>query len=160
MTTIRVWLTAWEWECCGDPFTTGDRVTLNVSREPDPWLREMLGPELADDIAAVESHHDGPGTDPLTGIVTAIQGVTIDHSERREPRAQHQPAPPPAPVSIGGGVWASLGSRDPYVTISEPIPRSARLHAAPHVPWPPRDGSPVTPPPRGLSGYLVDLDTD
>lgn len=159
MTATRVWLSSWEWDCCGDAFGRGDRVTLNVSREPDPWVQELLGPELADGIAAVESHHDEPGPEQLTGVVTAIHGVTIDHSERREPRAQHQP--PPEPVRTLNGTWRLSGSRDPYVKIFEPIPGTARLHPAPRVPWPPRDETAVAPPPpRGLSGYLVDIDAD
>ena len=158
MTATRVWLSDWEWDCCGDPFSAGDRVTLDVSREVGPWYREMLGLQLAEGIAAVESHHDEPGPERLTGVVTAIHGVTIDHSERREPRAHHQP---PERLSHGNGVWATAGSRDPYVTIFEPIPGTARLHPAPHVPWAPRDDSPVEPPPpRGLSGYLVDIDAE
>ena len=159
MTATRVWLSSWEWASCGDPFARGDRVTFHISRAADPWVHEMLGPELAVGVAAVESHHDEPGPEPLAGVVTAIHGVTIDHTERREPRAA--PPPPPEPLSLGGGAWAAFGSREPYVTIFEPIPGTARLHPAPHVPWPPRDESPVTPqPPRGLSGYLVDIEID
>lgn len=158
MTTTRVWLSSWEWDCCGDAFASGARVTLNVSREVDPWVQEMLGPELAHGIAAVESHHDEPGPEQLTGVVTAIHGVTIDHSERREPRTHHQP---PERLSLGNGFWATAGSREPYVTIFEPIPGTGRLHPAPRVPWPPRDESTVIPPPpRALSGYFVDVETD
>lgn len=158
MTATRVWLSSWEWDCCGDPFAAGDRVTLNVSREADPWVQEMLGSDLSDGIAAVESHHDDSGPEQLTGVVTAVHGVTIDHSERRELRAHQWP---PERLSRGNGVWATAGSPDPYVMIFEPIPGTARLHPAPRVPWPPRDGTAVTPPPpRGLSGYLVDVETD
>lgn len=158
MTATRVWLSSWEWDCCGDTLAAGDHVTLNVWRDAGPWLQEMLGPELVDSVAAVESHHDEPGPEQLTGVVTAVHGVTIDHSERREPRAHHQP---PERLSLGNGVWATAGARDPYVTIFERIPGTARLHPAPHVPWRPRDESSATPPPpRGLSGYLVDVETD
>lgn len=91
--------------------------------------------------------------------MTAIHGVTIDHAERRELRAQRQPPPGLVPNPNSG--WGQFVSRDPYVTISEPIPGTARLHAAPHVPWPLRDASPAdSAPPRGLTGYLVELDAD
>lgn len=158
MTTTRVWLTEWEWGCCGDAFTCGDEVALTVSREVAPWLAELLGPELAADVGAVESHHVDPAPERLRGVVIAIHGVAVDHSERREPRPDHQP-PPQVLRSRGDGVWASLGPHEPYVTIREPIPGTARLHAAPGVPWPARDElAPVSAPPPGLTGYFVDLD--
>ncbi|MCP2636249.1 hypothetical protein K0817_006655 [Microbacterium sp. HD4P20] len=154
----RVWLTGWEWDCCGDPFTVGDRIDLNVSREVRGWFTEMLGPELADSLDAIESHHDEPGPDRLTGTVTAIHAVTLEHAERREPRPDHPPLP--EPVEMGEGVWLTIGPRDPWVTVIEPIPGTAALVPAPGVPWHPRDDESASSAPRGLNGYFVDLDRD
>lgn len=160
MTSMRVWLSRWEWACCGEPFAVGDRITLDVRRRPGGWIAELLGPELALGVDAEEEHHENPGPERLTGTVTAIHGVTIDHTERRELRTPPRSAPEPHP--LGDGVFAIIGSRDPWVTVAEPIPGTARLYPAPHVPWPSRgdDATDEPPAPRGLSGYLVDLDAE
>ena len=157
MTVTRIWLTNWEWDCCGTAFAVGDRVVLNTSSQVDPWFAEMLGNDLADGIDAVETHHDDPGPDAVAGIVEAIHGVTLAHTVRREPRPAD--APRPEPLALGEGVWAVAGSRDPWITVSEPVPGSASLVPAPHVPWPARGAEPDehAAPPPGLAGYLVDV---
>ncbi|MFE5409603.1 DUF6578 domain-containing protein [Microbacterium sp. NPDC056569] len=56
----RVWLTDWEWACCGNPFAVGDEVDFGVqSRMPGSSLTELLGPTLAATVGAVESHFAG-----------------------------------------------------------------------------------------------------
>ena len=41
---VRVWLSEWEWACCGEAFAVGDDVDFGIeSRAPSAVLAEMLG---------------------------------------------------------------------------------------------------------------------
>ena len=163
MERIRVWLHSWEWNCCGDPFTVGDTVTLNVDRGPDAWLRESVGAELASTIDAVESHHEDGGGERLAGTVAAVRGVALEYTETRMPRP---PRPDglttPPRIALSGGGWSAVRpDPQPYVVVSEMVPDSARLVDVPRVPWPPRESEPEydgQARPAGLTGYLVDFE--
>ena len=135
MVTQRVWLSDWEWACCGKPFVAGDQVAFQVNRileaEVDHFT-ELLGLELAATIDASESHHEDAGTELIEGTVTAVQGVTAQYVRR-------------------AGDY-------------KPSPGSARLCEIPRVPWPPRFGEEVAEPTVSLFtpefrlvGYLVDV---
>lgn len=53
------------------------------------------------------------------------------------------------------------GSVALYVIVGEVTPGTARLSTIPQVPWPPRESEPTfdgTFAPRGMAGYLVDLE--
>ncbi len=52
----RVWLTSWEWACCGEAFAVGDDIDFGIeTRSPHPALAESLGPELVGTVDAIES---------------------------------------------------------------------------------------------------------
>jgi hypothetical protein len=158
----RLWLSSWEWGCCGDPFTVGDSVTLTVVPPDRGWLASTLGPELANTIDHGESHHEDGELSTVTGRVNAIWGVALRHTEREVRR--DQPAAPlnSFPIEAGdGGVWrVSLGSASEFVTVREPIPGVSTLHEVRRVPWPPAEGEASDGALRdpGFSGYLVDLE--
>ena len=43
-----VWYSAWQMECCGQPFSVDDRVQWNLTEEPDvDWLEAAIGSDLA-----------------------------------------------------------------------------------------------------------------
>jgi hypothetical protein len=55
----RLWLTKWEWACCGDAFAIGDEVDFGIeTRTPHAAVSDVLGPELVATVDAMESHHE------------------------------------------------------------------------------------------------------
>lgn len=158
----RVWLSRWEWDCCGEPFELGDQVTFRTAPRTE-GLTTMLGRELSQSVDRQESHHDDAGGEPVVGTVLAIWAVVLDYVDRRMPRAAA--APFRATVSEGSqpksGWIAMRGGDQQFVTIREVIPGSARLSTLPRVPWPPRESEPMFDGQLaldGLEGYLVDIE--
>ncbi|MFE7196855.1 DUF6578 domain-containing protein [Microbacterium oxydans] len=79
----RVWLTPWEWACCGDPFEIGGEVDFGIrSRDPEGLVDE-LGAELAGTVDALESHHEEEHADRVRGRVIAVHEVSREVVERR-----------------------------------------------------------------------------
>ncbi len=69
----RVWLTEWEWACCGDPFGVGDEVDFGIeSRTAYPALADVLGPDVLATVDAMESHHAEEFPDRVRGRVVAV----------------------------------------------------------------------------------------
>jgi hypothetical protein len=141
----RVWLTNWEWSCCGEPFGVGDRVDFGVERRgPDDWLIATLGVEIARTVDAIESHHEEELPDRIRGLVRAIQSVTHDVIERRELRRPGHGAPSDTLAPSQGEQWAevrgqtvpvSWGARPSrYILVSEPVPGTVRMHPRNAVP--------------------------
>ena len=136
-----------------------------MDRPISAGLADLLGPDLAQTVDAVESHHEDGGAIRLTGHVEAISGVVIEHVERRVPQGRPEP-------SDGGATreyrspdgWIARAAPHPgYVIVSEPVAGTAQLHEVPRVPWPPRESEALaTPkiPVRRFTGYLVDLKVD
>lgn len=44
--TVPVWVDEWQYACCGDPFTVGDRVTWTLGPADQAFLAPLLGPHL------------------------------------------------------------------------------------------------------------------
>jgi len=135
MSAVRVWLSGWEWACCGDPFTVGDSVSFACRPPQGTWLVDQFGAEFAASIALVEEHHDDGGDDrpvqTVAGTVQAIHEVVVQETVVRIPRP---PRDAPAPIDLGGGVFMGVGPVPPYVLASEPVPRTVRLRSATRVP--------------------------
>jgi hypothetical protein len=74
----RVWVDAWQMQCCGTPFADGDTVDWVLSTGYDPeWLEHVAGPEVARSVDFSEERH-GPHPDDAsitTGVVIAILAV-------------------------------------------------------------------------------------
>lgn len=153
MSIVRVWLSGWEWECCGDPFTAGSTVTFSCHPPQGNWFVEQFGADFAATIALVEEHHDDGGDDPpvrmLAGTVRAIHAVIVDERVIREPGPSHTASPPrpgaePGAASsrsaaserfdLGNGVSVGFGVTRPYVLTAEPMLGTVRLRAASRVP--------------------------
>ena len=80
--TMRVWVSSWQQECCGEPFRVGGEVRWTL-QEPDlDFARTILGDALAETITHDEEHHrDLPDdTPPTIGTVTAINVVSCKYS--------------------------------------------------------------------------------
>lgn len=178
----RVWLTEWEWACCGDPFGLGDEVDFGIeSRTAHPALDEILGAELVATVDAMESHHEEELADRVSGRVVAIYMVTREVLERRSLRRPGHGAPPEAIMPTGGDDWpmvdgelgngAFVGSRPSrYLIEIVQVPETATLTPAQGVrqpivdqtePLPSVVALAVDPPPerrrRTLVGWLVDV---
>lgn len=180
----RLWLTEWEWACCGDPFRLGDEVDFGVeSRTAHPALAEELGAELAATVDAMESHHVEEFTDRVRGRVVAISAVTREVIERRSLRPPGHGAPPNAAMPADGDEWPivlanpaaarSWGTRPSRFVIEVvPVPGAAQLTPVHGVRLPVDDeddesastAERADPPPerrrRSLGGWLVDVDED
>jgi hypothetical protein len=74
---MSVWLSAWEWSCCGEPFETGSEVTLGVSADVGEWFVKTLGEVLASSLDGVEMHHENDPLPQVTGVVTGITAVWL-----------------------------------------------------------------------------------
>ncbi|POX40595.1 hypothetical protein C3486_13225 [Streptomyces sp. Ru73] len=72
----RVFYEDWEMECCGTPFSVGDRVTWNVDPARDPMWDWR-----------VNNHGDAPGgPSSVTGLVRSVRIVTEGY---RRPAGSH-----------------------------------------------------------------------
>src|SRR5690349_3216013 len=61
---FTVWVDAGLWACCGDPFSVGSTVHMELSDDPAPhWLAERLPPGVVERVTHVEDHH---GIEPHT----------------------------------------------------------------------------------------------
>ncbi len=136
MAVLRVWLSGWEWACCGDPFEVGDPVSFACRAPRGDWFIEQFGTEFAGSIELVEEHHDSGDDDrpaqTVAGTVRAVHAVVVDERVVRVPRPP-RPAPPER-IDLGGGISMGVGPVPPYVLTSDPIPGTTRLRAMTRVP--------------------------
>ena len=178
----RVWLTKWEWACCGDPFCLGDEVDFGIeSRTVHPALADVLGPEVLATVDAVESHHEEEFPDRVRGRVVAVYTVTREIIERWSLRRPGHGAPPDATMPTNGGDWPMVGRTSAegafwgtrpsrYLIEIVPVPGTAKLTPAQGVSRPVTDQAQqlpsatdlaADPPPerrrRTISGWLVDV---
>jgi hypothetical protein len=178
----RVWLTDWEWGCCGDPFAVGDEVDFGIeTRTPGSEFADAVGHELAATIDALESHHEEEFPDRVRGRVTSVFAVTHEVVERRHLRRPGRGAPADAIMPADGEEWpmvgrdlgngVSFGSRPSrYVIEAVPVAGSATLtpvrgirladdrdeNTTPDVDT--FDDPPVERRARSLMGWLVEVD--
>ncbi len=159
---VEVFLTPWEWQCCGTPFCVGERVEFTLG-DAGSWLDELLeGTGHAGVLR--EMHHEDPPTDVIggsvSGVVHRIDLVTQEHVVRQVRR--ERPAQPRR-TSQGNGVWMSTRPSE-FVRTSEPVDGTTVLVETDRVPRE-REVAPMAKPPdgervRGVVGYLVALDAD
>src|SRR4051812_2069601 len=64
---VRVWLSDWEWQCCGEPFSVGNEVAWGLVSLPadDQYLVGVLGAEVAAGLTHRETHHADEGERPV-----------------------------------------------------------------------------------------------
>jgi hypothetical protein len=179
----RVWLTGWEWGCCGDPFAIGDDVDFGIeTRAPGGAFAELLGPALAPTVDALESHHEQEFVDRVRGRVIAVNAVAHEVIERRTLRRPGHGAPANATMPADGEEWPVTGRElgngvfvgtrpSRYVTENVPVPDAASLVPVRGVRLPKSQddtpGAPVAEPAedapgdrraRAFAGWLVDVE--
>ncbi|MGZ0711594.1 DUF6578 domain-containing protein (plasmid) [Coraliomargarita sp. W4R53] len=177
----RVWLTEWEWACCGDPFGLGDELDFGIeSRTVYPALADILGPEVLATVDAMESHQE-EFPDRVRGRVAAVYTVTREVIERRSLRRPGHGAPPDATMPTNGGDWPMVGRTSGegafwgtrpsrYMIEIVPVPGTAKLTPVQSVRQPVTDQAQqlqsaadlaADPLPeqrrRTISGWLVDI---
>ena len=132
----RVWLTPWEWACCGDRFEVGDDVDFGVSSRDASFLADRLGAELVHTVDAVESHHEDEHPDRVRGRVIAVHEVTREVIERRfdhfvDPYARARPSGEAGrPEGLPPG--ARLSRQETRI---EPMPGTTRSVSVQGVPF-------------------------
>ena len=75
----RIWVEAWQLQCCGDPFEVGQLVSWTVTSVVDrEYLVNVIGEEAAAAVTDHEDHHDVAEGDvrPLSGTVRDIAAVS------------------------------------------------------------------------------------
>lgn len=80
MAMRRVWVDAWQMQCCGEPFDIGSTVTWTTRGDVDrDWLAQVLDTAVVDSITDREEHHGGEDEPvelhELHGIVRSIDAV-------------------------------------------------------------------------------------
>jgi hypothetical protein len=81
--STTVWVTAWQLQCCGDPFDVGSAVRWTLVPPDVEWLATVLGAELAEDVTGMEEHHDLlPGATEFAGRVRSIRAVVHELEQR------------------------------------------------------------------------------
>lgn len=73
-----MWVDRADWNCCGEPFRLGSRVTWELRRDIDArWLTEALGPDAAVRVDAYQYHHGDTEVvrEPTSGTVAGIRAV-------------------------------------------------------------------------------------
>ena len=84
-----VWLSSWEWQCCGDEFAIGDEVTWGLLPASPSFLDRLavpLGRETVSAITHDETHHGGAEFGPTqmltVGRVQEIKAAFWDSGPR------------------------------------------------------------------------------
>lgn len=75
----RIWVEAWQLQCCGDPFGVGELVSWTVPEAVDrEYLATVIGEEAAAGVSDYEDRHDVSGGDvrSLSGTVKEISAVS------------------------------------------------------------------------------------
>ena len=67
-----VWVTAWELQCCGDPFEVGADIAWSVAEAVDEERLSGAIGKMAGLVTEAESHHDGEDVRDLRGTVKRI----------------------------------------------------------------------------------------
>lgn len=129
--SLRVWVDAWQIQCCGEAFEVGSQVEWTLYEESDrDWLTSVLGDEFARQITHGEEHHGGlPDDAPvMTGRVTRIRAVSCRFG--------------PDPTSVSAAAPNHI-----------PIPDTAAVVEVPNADgwYPATDG-------MHFNGYVVDVE--
>jgi hypothetical protein len=81
----RIWVEAWQWQCCGDPFEVGQSVSWTVASAIDrDYLATVIGEDAAAKISDYEDHHHVAEGDvrPVGGTVSGIAAVSCQFARQ------------------------------------------------------------------------------
>ena len=107
--TIRIWVDAWQMQCCGRPFSVGEEVEWTLYKETDrEYISCVTDSDLARSVDFGEEHHGGvPDDAPAThGTVRRIQVVQCRFGPRPgDDSKTHYPV-------AGSGLTTDVASAD------------------------------------------------
>jgi hypothetical protein len=74
---FTLWVDAGLWACCGDVFSVGSTVHMDLHEDPAPdWLAERLPPGVLERVTHVEDHHSiEPNAVDTEGVVLSISAA-------------------------------------------------------------------------------------
>ena len=78
---MKVWMSGWEYECCGEPFALGSEVEwwlLPISPEDREFYGGPLGADVADGLTQKVAHHGVALADPVKPVSTRGRVASID----------------------------------------------------------------------------------
>lgn len=140
-TRRTIWLSSWEWDCCGGPLEAGQRATFSVWPVDDgqrTWLTEEIGADLTARIDGVEMHHEEDAApERLTGRLAKLSRVSIPS---RLIHTQRPPLPPgvsSTPARFFGppdSPWFAEMRPSAYVTHHETVPGPPVVEETPRIP--------------------------
>lgn len=142
-TRRTIWLSSWEWDCCGGPLEAGQRATFSVWPVDDgqrTWLTEEIGADLTARIDGVEMHHEEDAApERLTGRLAKLSRVSIPsrliHTKRPPLPLGALPAARRLVGPQGSGVYIGIGAAvSDYVTHHETVPGPPVVEETPRIP--------------------------
>ncbi|MDI9832451.1 DUF6578 domain-containing protein [Streptomyces sp. KAU_LT] len=92
MTTVTIWIDAWQTQCCGEAFAPGDVVSWKLLEAKPENFADIVGGDRAAEIDFREEHH-GDGNPPPTRL--KVLTVTEVHCRIELPPGAdaYRPAP-------------------------------------------------------------------
>ncbi|MER7516998.1 DUF6578 domain-containing protein [Streptomyces sp. NPDC126499] len=74
--TLTIWVDAWQIQCCGQNFATGDVISWTLLEADPEDYADVVGSERAQEIDFCEEHHgQGEGRAPTSVEVLSITEV-------------------------------------------------------------------------------------
>ncbi|KSW14090.1 DUF6578 domain-containing protein [Cellulomonas sp. B6] len=75
--SVRVWVAAWQLQCCGEVVRPGSVVEWQCGEPDHDWLANAVGPDVAAGITHAEEHHGDPSDTGATvrGTVTGLDAA-------------------------------------------------------------------------------------
>ncbi len=79
---MRVWIDAWQQECCGEPFRAGDVVAWEANeRAAVDGLVARVGADRAAGVRYVQEHHGDDPDGVVSGAIARIDEVVCRRDE-------------------------------------------------------------------------------
>jgi GNAT superfamily N-acetyltransferase len=140
-TRRTIWLSSWEWDCCGGPLETGQRATFSVWPVDDgqrTWLTEEIGADLTARIDGVEMHHEEDAApERLTGRLAKLSRVSIPSRLIHTKRPPLPPGVSSTPARFFGppdSPWFAEMRPSAYVTHHETVLGPPVVEETPRIP--------------------------
>ena len=118
---VKVWMDAWQQQCCGEPFSVGTSISWNLIDRDLAWLAPVIGADEVKRIRFAEDHHAEADTGVRTSaVVTSIYAVLCQYepSPNDDPRRFQHPMVPGSqtldPVATATG-WESESDTHTFV---------------------------------------------
>ncbi len=104
---VKVWMDAWQQQCCGEPFSAGTSISWNLIDRDLAWLEPVIGAAEVKCIRFAEDHHAEADTGARTSaVVRSIHAVLC----------QYEPSPNDDPRHLQHSVVPGSQTLDPVAT--------------------------------------------